>query len=197
MSFFIAANILNYIDRGIIPGASQEFDHFIIDSHELKGTSYVDTFLGLLQSMFIIGFSISGTIFGNLVHTHPPFRLVGYGLLFWCLAAAAAGLSYYTGSYVILALARILSGVGEASFSVVAAPYIQDNAGASQGFWLGLFYTAVPFGTATGYAYGAMIAGSLGWSWAFFLEGLGMLPLALFALFLPGDIHKMKRNRLG
>lgn len=49
-------------------------------------------------------------------------------------------------------------GVGEASFQVVAAPYIQDNAGDEQGAWLGYYYTAIPFGTCVGYGFGAALA---------------------------------------
>ena len=41
---------------------------------------------------------------------------------------------------------------------VVAAPYIQDNSGSRQGLWLGLYFTAIPFGTCIGYGYGAILA---------------------------------------
>eukprot|EP00975_Prorocentrum_lima_P014735 3125982-Prorocentrum_lima.AAC.1 len=66
---------------------------------------------------------------GNLIHKCSKFRLVGFGLLGWCAAAVLAGFSRDANSYVLLLLARMLSGVGEASFQVVAAPFIQDHAG--------------------------------------------------------------------
>lgn len=132
------------------------------------------------------------------MHKHPPFRLVGIGLSVWVASAVIAGFSQYLKSYFLLLFARMASGVGEASFQVVAAPFIQvqphppthrsgvvwpgicpvvvlcviwlvrvpacfgmilgsngapcvyvpqDVAGDKQGFWLGLFYTAIPFGT--------------------------------------------------
>ena len=68
----------------------------------------------------------------------------------WCVSAVLAGLARPLGSYSVLVVARMLSGVGEASFQVVAAPYIQDHAGDAQGFWLGLYFTAIPFGTCIG-----------------------------------------------
>ena len=48
----------------------------------------------------------------------PPFRLVGVGLLVWCVSALVAGLSRGLNSYAVLVAARMLSGVGEASFQV-------------------------------------------------------------------------------
>ena len=38
MWFFIIVNFFNFLDRGIVPGASSEFDHFILNSKELKHT---------------------------------------------------------------------------------------------------------------------------------------------------------------
>mmetsp|Transcript_90156 Transcript_90156/g.257793 ORF Transcript_90156/g.257793 Transcript_90156/m.257793 type:complete len:421 (+) Transcript_90156:226-1488(+) len=197
MTFFILANFFNFVDRGIIPGASSEFNAFIKNSAELNNTDSVDTWLGLLQSMFIVGYSIAACIFGNMVHTHPPFLLVGIGLSVWCASAVLAGLSEPTGSYTLLAGARMLSGVGEASFQVVSSPYIQDNSGAHTGFWLGLFYTAIPFGTAVGYGYAAVMATSpFGWPGAFFLEAIVMTPLALFCFLLPRDVHSKSKDGL-
>ena len=49
-------NILNFIDRGIIPGATNEFISFIEKSH-IKHNE--DLYLGLLQSAFIVGYAIS------------------------------------------------------------------------------------------------------------------------------------------
>ena len=73
---------------------------------------------------------------------------------------------------------------------VVAAPYIQDHAGSSPGLWLGLYFTAIPFGTCVGYGYGAVLASSpLSWAAAFWLEALMMAPLMLVCFALPADIH--------
>jgi len=53
-----------------------------------------------------------------LLHMQPPFRLVGFGLLVWCTSALIAGFSRSFNSYSLLVAARMLSGVGEASFQV-------------------------------------------------------------------------------
>eukprot|EP00616_Rhizochromulina_sp_CCMP1243_P000865 CAMPEP_0118965690 /NCGR_PEP_ID=MMETSP1173-20130426/3225_1 /TAXON_ID=1034831 /ORGANISM="Rhizochromulina marina cf, Strain CCMP1243" /LENGTH=539 /DNA_ID=CAMNT_0006914349 /DNA_START=197 /DNA_END=1817 /DNA_ORIENTATION=+ len=197
MSFFVAANLINYLDRGIIPGAPSEIDAFITGSNDIGNVKNVDVYLGITQSMFIVGFSLAAIVFGHLVHKYPPFRLVGIGLVVWIISAIAAGLSKYTKSFLMLAAARMVSGVGEASFQVVAAPYIQDNAGEKQGLWLGLFYTAIPFGTCIGYGYGALLAASpAGWPMAFFLEALLMMPLAIFCFLLDDTAHLSREPAL-
>lgn len=79
---------------------------------------------------------------------------------------------------------------------MVAAPYIQDHAGDSPGLWLGMYYTAIPFGTCVGYGYGAILAStSLTWAAAFWLEALMMAPLMLVCFVLPRDIHKVRKMR--
>mmetsp|Transcript_16100 Transcript_16100/g.49204 ORF Transcript_16100/g.49204 Transcript_16100/m.49204 type:complete len:614 (-) Transcript_16100:327-2168(-) len=198
MLFFCGANLFNYVDRGIIPGASSEFDSFIQGSHELKGTAQADTWLGLLQSSYIVGYSIASIICGNLIHTMPRFRLVGIGLFVWCTAALVAGLSRGMNSFVVLLLGRVLSGVGEASFQVVATPYIQDHSGDQQGKWLGLYYTAIPLGTALGYIYGASLANSwVTWAGAFIIEAMAMTPMALFCYTVTDDRDQTSEQSKG
>jgi len=170
-------NLLNFIDRGIIPGAANEFDDFIQDT---VNTSSPDVFLGLLQSAFIIGFLFGSVTFGYLLHTTNRFLLIGRGISIWLLAVCLCGLSYYANSYVLLAFSRMLSGVGEASLQTAVPPWIQDTAPAtSKGMWLSLFMMAIPVGTAIGYAYGAYTANSIGWQWAYFIEGVAMLPFVV------------------
>lgn len=175
---FTFANTLLFIDRGIVPGASNEFNSFIKDNVD---TSTPDVFLGLLQSAFIVGLAIGSSVFGHMVHYNGRFFLTGLGCAIWMAAVMLSGLSKYTNSYVFLVFARMLSGVGEASLQVNIPPWIQHTAPPHErGMWLSIFYTAIPVGTATGYAYSSLVAESLGWQWAYFIEGLCMAPLVFF-----------------
>ena len=94
-----AVNLLNYVDRGIIPGATNEFNSFISDSLDTESPS---VYLGILQSSFIVGFSIAVMIFANLVHYYSPFYLCSFGLSIWIVAVMLSGSAYYTGSYVFI-----------------------------------------------------------------------------------------------
>jgi len=112
---FTMANVLLYIDRGIVPGATNEFNAFIKSNVD---TATPSVFLGLLQSAFIVGLAIGSSVFGHMVHYHGRFYLTGLGCSIWLLAVLLSGLARYADSYAFLVLARMLSGVGEASLQV-------------------------------------------------------------------------------
>ena len=174
----VFTNLLNYSDRGIIPGSSSQFNEFIMDSID---TTTPDVFLGLLQSSFIIGFSLSSLIFANLIHHYPPFLIAACGLSIWLCAVTMSGLAYYTKSYYFLMLARCISGVGEASFQVAVPPWIAIYSPSGKtATWMSIFYTAIPVGTAIGYTYSAAISSTIGWQFAFFFEVLLLAPAVVY-----------------
>ena len=141
---------------------------------------YPDFGIGLLQSAFVGGYSVAIVISGHLVHRIPWRKLVASGLLIWIIATIGSGLSRNYDSYYLLLFSRMLSGVSEAAFHVVAPPMIQDRGGDRAGFWLSLYLTAIPVGLALGYVYGSLLAPM--WEWAFFWESCaaGVVVLLLF-----------------
>ena len=50
--------------------------------------------------------------------------------------------------------------------------------------WLAILFTAIPVGTATGYAYSSLLAESIGWQWAYFMEGILMCPFVVFMFYI-------------
>ncbi|CEL96623.1 unnamed protein product [Vitrella brassicaformis CCMP3155] len=192
LGYFTLVNIFIYLDRGIIPGAPQEFSDFII-KNEL-GTA-TDVWFGLLQSAFIAGLSVSSLVFGHLLHYFSGFWLMGVGLTMWSCAVLLSGFSGVVESYSLLLVARILSGVGEASYASIAPVFICDNAGDKQGLWIAIFYTAIPLGTALGYIYSAVVANAAGWRFAFFIEGFIVLVLALLCFWIPEDAFPIRKNK--
>lgn len=99
-----------------------------------------------LTGSFIGGYSVASISFGHLVHRYPPFKLMCVGLIIWVVAVVLSGLAP---NFWVMVAARVLSGVGEASFQTVVPPYIDDNAPNNQrGLWLSAFYLAIPVGTA-------------------------------------------------
>ena len=135
MLMMIAINALNYLDRGIIAGATIEFGVFISQANDLNayfggiGHHRVDMLLGLLQSLFVVGYSVAGCVLGNMTHKHNAFALMGWGLLSWSLSVGLCGAAQWADSYVLLAVARALSGIGEASFMISAPPFFSDHGG--------------------------------------------------------------------
>eukprot|EP00469_Lotharella_globosa_P007629 CAMPEP_0167790454 /NCGR_PEP_ID=MMETSP0111_2-20121227/11328_1 /TAXON_ID=91324 /ORGANISM="Lotharella globosa, Strain CCCM811" /LENGTH=536 /DNA_ID=CAMNT_0007682891 /DNA_START=94 /DNA_END=1701 /DNA_ORIENTATION=- len=183
---FVIINLLNYVDRGIIPGAPVQFQSFIHETLQVPH-SVESTYLGILQSVFIATFSVAVVAAGNLVHKYPPFVVMGAGLAIWCVAVFLSGLAKPLGSFAVLISARALSGVGEASFQCIAPAFIEDFAPSGQKvLWLGVFFSSITVGTAGGYAFSAVVStSSWGWAWAFWMEGLAMIPFVLIALILP------------
>ena len=180
----IIINVMQYVDRGIIPGATDQFDSFIEKSLDVSSP---DIYLGMLQSSFIIGFAIASILFGHLVHYYPPFYLCGIGLSIWLLAVCLSGLAYYIKSYPFLVFARMLSGVGEGSFQCSIPPWITIFA-TNKATWIAIFYTAIPVGTAIGYGYSSIMAKYTGWQWAFFCEAIVMAPL-VYTMFSVSSVY--------
>lgn len=180
-------NLMVFIDRGIIPGSTIEFNAFIIDN---TGYGKPDILLGLLQSSFIIGYVAGSLLFGHLASFYGPFQLVTTGLSIWTMSLFVSGLAYAAKSYVLLLLARIVSGFGEASLQCNIPPWLTKAAspGKAAG-WLGLFYTAISVGTALGYVYSASISATIGWSFAFILLAISFLPVLLFISSLSSNLN--------
>ncbi|KAF0700129.1 Aste57867_9317 [Aphanomyces stellatus] len=194
---FCVINVLNYVDRGIIPGAPTQFQYFIKDTLHVT-MEEEGVYLGLLASSFITSYAVFIVLFGYLSITMRPFRLIGVGLLVWCVALCLCGIAQATKSFYLLLFGRILSGIGESSFQCISPAFIDDHApSATRTLWMGIFFTGTSVGTAMGYGYGAFFAhSSLGWAASFYLEALLMFPLALLCLFsiptkydTPGVVH--------
>jgi len=66
-----------------------------------------------------------------ILHTN-----IGIGCSIWILAVFLSGISKYIDSYVFLFLARMISGVGEASLQVTLPPWIHEvSPEGSTGSW--------------------------------------------------------------
>ncbi|ETV93015.1 hypothetical protein H310_12847 [Aphanomyces invadans] len=171
-------NVLNYINRGIVPGAPIQFQSFIHHTLDVA-PDRVSVYIGVLVSTFIAAYSIFICVFGYLSIRRRPFRLAAFGLCLWALAIAISGLARPLNSYYLLLVGRLLSGIGESSFQAVTPSFIDQHAPEhKRTLWLGLFGCAISAGTALGYSYGSLTAQTIGWDWGFILAAIAMMPLA-------------------
>ena len=177
---FVVVNFLNFVDRAIIPATSNEFLLFISST---TTTSRPNIYFGMLQSAFIVGFAVSSIFFASLIRSKGAFYVIAMGLVVWVIAAIGAGIAFRFHCFGGIFIARMLSGVGEASFVGSAAPWLATNAPIrSKGMWLAVFYTAIPVGTAFGYSYASYVADHIGVDWAFIFQAVAMLPIiAIFS----------------
>lgn len=132
-------------------------------------------------------------IFAHLAHSFDRLILTATGLAIWVAASLMAGMSK---SYTMFLIARLISGVGEASFISLAPPFIEDYVPAeSKTKWLSFFYLAIPVGGALGY----VVSGPLtqkdpqhGWRWPFQIEGYLMIPLVIYCFLVPRFLRGKK-----
>ncbi len=171
LSILTGLNGLNYVDRYV--GAATL--PLILASLALS-----DAAGGLLQSVFIVTYALVCPIVGWLGDRGSRTRLAAVGVFVWSAATVASGLAP---AYLALLLARAVVGVGEASYAVVTPSLLSDCYPAERrARVLGIFYAAIPVGTALGYIVGGLVGERHGWRSAFFLAGAPGLLLAFLLL---------------
>jgi MFS family permease len=188
-------NMVNFMDRGITPGAPKEFALFVNQTLDVPIRD-TGAWVGALFSSFVACYSISSVAFAHIlsVGAMRKFKLLSLGLGIWVVALLGSGLAYFMPrvrfAFWWFAACRALSGVGEATFQVIVPPYIEELAPpGKKSLWLGIFYTAIPTGTAFGFFYGSLLAPrppeSIGWGWAYLIEAILMAPCAAAMIHLP------------
>jgi MFS transporter, Spinster family, sphingosine-1-phosphate transporter len=166
-------NFVNYVDR-YIPAAVMPA---IILALHLK-----DSQAGSLATLFILTYAAVCPAAGWLGDRKPRFKLAAIGVLVWSMATFGSGLAL---TFAALALARAVTGIGEASYTVVTPSLVSDFfPAARRGRALAIFYAAIPIGSAIGYVIGGAINARFGWRWAFFIAGAPGVGLAALMLWL-------------
>jgi MFS family permease len=85
-----------------------------------------------------------------------------------------------------LLVRHTLVGIGEATFVTIAPTFVADLFPERQrGRIFGVFYLAIPVGTAAGYLLGGWLGPSMGWRFPFYIAAFPGFLLALAVLFLP------------
>ncbi|HET7506125.1 MAG TPA: MFS transporter [Kofleriaceae bacterium] len=147
LALLTALNFLNYIDRAVIAAVLKP----------MRGELALSNFeAGLLNTAFLIGYFVTSPWFGARADKSARMGLIALGVVIWSIATVASGLA--TGFWSLLA-ARIVVGVGEASFTVLAPTVIDDiMPSGNKGKALAVFFLAIPLGYAMGYILGGSIA---------------------------------------
>jgi MFS family permease len=181
-ALLVAINIINYVDRGVIPGGYDAIEALVRgDASVPGGATNTDTWYGALTSAFVVGYSVAAVALGHAAQVVRPGTLVTCGLAVWVAAVAASAASP---SFWLLLASRCLSGVGEAAFQLVVPPWVEDAAPAGyRGLWLSILFSAIPVGTALGYVLGG--AGAASWRLTFAAEAVLVAPLLPLVYALP------------
>src|SRR5690606_27962761 len=78
---------------------------------------------GVLATAFLLGYFITSPIFGARADKGARKGLIAFGVGVWSVATVASGLA---DSFAMLIAARVVVGVGEASYATLAPTIIDD-----------------------------------------------------------------------
>jgi len=185
-----ALNLLNYADRNVLfavqPLVQAEF-------HVSKEQ------IGLLTSAFLGFYMIAAPFVGPLADRYSRKLIIVLGAIFW---SGLTLLTAVTHTYTELLVRHTLVGVGEATFVTIAPTFVADLFHQNvRGRILGVFYLAIPVGSAAGYLLGGYLAPHHGWRFPFYIAAAPGFLLALAVLFLKepprGQFDSMKDTESG
>jgi predicted MFS family arabinose efflux permease len=163
----IGLNLLNYIDRYILPG------ELSLIQREFHST---DQQMGALTTALFFFYMIAAPLTGWLGDRFPRKPLIIAGALLWSLATLG---TVWVHGYGTFYLRQALVGVGEATFGIFAPAVLADfYPERDRNRILSFFYLSIPVGAALGYLAGGQIGSHWGWRAPFFVCAIPGLAIA-------------------
>ncbi|MEO8778484.1 MAG: MFS transporter [Rhodanobacter sp.] len=165
--------VLNFLDRQLLAILAKPIQ-------DALGLS--DGQLGLIGGLyFAVFYTVISIPIGWLADRTNRVRVLSLACVVWSAATMACGLAR---SYPELAIARMTSGFGEAGGVPPSYAIISDYFPPGwRGRALGIYNLGPPIGAALGVAFGAFIAVTWGWRYAFIiLGGVGVLTAGVLSL---------------
>ena len=166
----IALNLLNYIDRYILPG------EVALIQREFGST---DQEMGALTTALFVVYMLVAPLTGWLGDRFPRKPLIIFGAVLWSLATLATA---WVHDYRTLYIRHAIVGVGEATFGIFAPAVLADfYPERDRNRILSIFYLAIPVGAALGYLAGGQLGTLWGWRAPFFVCAIpGLVIAALY-----------------
>jgi len=177
MVLLFLVSVLNYLDRYmfsvLVPSIKTEL-------------GFSDTEIGFINGLaFSIFYAFSGIPIALAADRVSRRKLIAVSLAIWSAATAACGLCR---TFVQLALARIVIGVGEAGATPTSHAIIADlYPPKDRGLPLSIYVIGSPVGLFIGFAGGAWIADTFGWRAALYSFGIPGILLAVLIWFALPD----------
>jgi MFS transporter, Spinster family, sphingosine-1-phosphate transporter len=168
-----ALNLLNYADRNVLFAVQP----LVQDEFHLSKAQ-----LGYLTSAFLGFYMVAAPFVGPLADRYSRKLIIAFGAIFW---SGLTLLTAVTHTYSELLIRHTLVGIGEATFVTIAPTFVADLFPEERrGRILGVFYLAIPVGSAAGYLLGGNLAPHYGWRFPFYVAAAPGFLLALAVLFL-------------
>ncbi|HKD02732.1 MAG TPA: MFS transporter [Terriglobales bacterium] len=169
-----ALNLLNYIDRSVL---------FAVQEMVKQEFHRSDAAFGFLTSVFFIFYMCAAPFMGPLSVRFSRKAVIIAGALIWSVATL---LTAITKNFDELLLRHTVVGIGEASFVILSPTFVADMfPEEKRGRVMGVFYLAIPVGTALGYFLGGYMGPKYGWRAPFYVGAAPGVLLAFLLLFIP------------
>jgi MFS family permease len=137
----------------------------------------------MLTSVFFIFYMCAAPFMGPLSLRFSRKRVIVAGALVWSVATL---LTAVTRNFDELLIRHTLVGIGEASFVILSPTFVADMFPVEKrGRVMGVFYLAIPVGTALGYLLGGILGPTHGWRAPFYIAAAPGVLLELLLLLLP------------
>ncbi len=174
LALLTALNLLNYIDRSVL---------FAVQDLVKAEFHRSDLAFGLLTSVFFIFYMCAAPFMGPLSLRFSRKRVIVAGALVWSIATLFTA---FTKNFNELLIRHTLVGIGEASFVILSPTFVADMFPVEKrGRVMGVFYLAIPVGTALGYLLGGFMGPQYGWRTPFYVGAAPGVLLALLLLLIP------------
>ena len=174
LALLTALNLLNYIDRSVL---------FAVQDLVKAEFPRSDLAFGLLTTVFFIFYMCAAPFMGPLSVRFSRKRVIVVGALVWSVATL---LTAFTKNFNELLIRHTLVGIGEASFVILSPTLVADMFPVEKrGRVMGVFYLAIPVGTALGYLLGGFMGPKYGWRAPFYVGAAPGVLLALLLLLIP------------
>ena len=175
-----ALNLLNYVDRSVL---------FAVQPLVQSEFHLSNTQVGYLTSAFLLFYMVAAPFVGPLADRYSRKKIIVGGAIFW---SGLTLLTAVTHTYAELLIRHTLVGIGEATFVTIAPTFVADLfPEEKRGRILGVFYLAIPVGTAAGYLLGGHLSPRYGWRFPFYIAAVPGFLLALAVLLL----HEPERGQ--
>jgi MFS family permease len=169
LALLIGLNLLNYIDRYILPGEVS------LIQREFHST---DQQMGALTTALFVVYMFAAPLTGWLGDHFRRKPLIIAGAVLWSLATLGTA---WVHDYWTLFIRHALVGVGEATFGIFAPAVLADfYPERDRNRILSIFYLAIPVGAALGYLAGGEMGSMWGWRAPFFICAIPGLAIAAF-----------------
>ncbi len=171
LAVLFGMNLLNYIDR---------YSFFAVGTSIKRDLTIDDKWYGVLGGSFMIVYTIISPLMGWLGDRYNRRMILAGGVGLWSVATVGTAFSH---SFYEMFFWRALLGVGEASYGVIAPALLSDLfVVEKRGRAMGIYYLALPIGTALGFIIAGWIEPHWGWNPVFLVVGIPGLLAALAGL---------------